>query len=98
MSLVYLAPGYASITSFMCLSYFSMESTKSDQDKDNFIEQNASSVQSSWIISCCIVTLIIGAVAGEVTLGSADSSHIIITVILVLVTFSISSCILSNAF
>jgi len=98
MSLVYLAPGYVAITSFMCLSYSSIESTKTSSKDDSFIEQNASSVQSSWIICCAIVALIIAGVSGEVSLGQADTTHIIFVVILVIATLSVSSSLLSSAF
>jgi hypothetical protein len=98
MSLLYLAPGYAAVASFMCLSYSSIESTKTGSKDDSFIEQNASSVQSSWIISCAIVALIIAGVSGEVSLGQTDTSHIIFVVILVISTLSVSSSMLSNAF
>lgn len=98
MSLAYLAPGYATIASFMCLSYSSIESTKTGSKDDNFIDQNAGSVQSSWISSCLLVSIVIAFVSGEVTLGQADTSHIIFVVILVLSTLSVSSSLLSNAF
>ena len=83
----YAAPAYAGLTCLLCLSYSCMESVRNNGKTDTA----TNSILSVWSIVSIIVTSVITGVAGEMMIGMASTTHILIALILACVTLSISS-------
>lgn len=98
MSTLYLAPAYSGLASLMLISYTSLESAKTNKEKDDFMEKNLSSVQISWCICSIVIATIIGGISGEMMLGEADTSHLVIMFILAIATLCFSCSLVYRSF
>lgn len=81
----YAVPVYVGISTLLCSLYCCIESMKGKLDN------TVKSILCSWCVMSIIITSIIGGIAGEMTMGIAPMSHVLIMMILFCVTLSISS-------
>lgn len=84
----YAAPVYVGLSCLMSLCYGCMECAKSKKGK---IDNASKSILCLWVIISAIIGSVVAGVSGEITMGMASTSHILIALILACVTLSISS-------
>ena len=83
----YAVPVYAGLSCLLCLSYSCMECVK----KKGSMDFASKSILSVWSIVSMIVTSVISGVAGEMMIGMASTTHILVALMLACVTLSSSS-------
>ncbi len=86
----YAVPLYVGLSCLMSFSYSCMETMKSKKGMDSA----SKSILCLWCIVSAIVASVVTGVVGEMAIGIASMSHMLIAAILMCVTLSISSSII----
>jgi hypothetical protein len=82
----YAAPFYVGLSCLLSLSFSSIESIKKKG-----LDFTSGSIEVLWVIISAIVAAVVATISGEMTIGLASSTHIIIMILLIVVTLCISS-------
>lgn len=86
----YAVPMYMGLSCLLSLSYSCIECVKNKGKLDTA----SYSILCTWVTVLLIVTSLITAVVGEITIGATNYLHLLIVLILACATLSISSVII----
>lgn len=87
MSVAYAAPMYLGISTLLCCSYSCIEFTKNKGK----LKDSDKSILSVWCVVSIIVACVVMGVSGEIMNRMTNITHLLVAVLLVCITFSISS-------
>jgi len=83
----YALLGYVGLSMTLSFSYSCLECF----DNKFKLPQNSCSILFVWVICTLIITSMLAAVMGEMSMGQVETTHVIIVGILVLVSLCVSS-------